>query len=102
MQPQLVAQVGARAILAGRDLAGAQAAPRWTVEDFGPGSASRPAVEPGLEPALLDELRGRGHALTELDRPQPGWGPVSIIAIDGKTVATAADPRVDTTAATVA
>ncbi|HEU4895154.1 MAG TPA: gamma-glutamyltransferase [Acidimicrobiia bacterium] len=99
VQPQLVAQLAARAILGGADLDSAQAAPRWTVSEFGPGSSSAPSFEPGVDVSVLTDLRSRGHVLTVLDQPQPGWGPMSLIELDGSTRRAAADPRVDTTAA---
>jgi gamma-glutamyltranspeptidase/glutathione hydrolase len=99
LQPQLVAQVAARAILLGLDLDSAQEAPRWTVPDFGPFSESRLLVEPGLHEATLGELRRRGHVIEEVARPNPEWGPVSMIRVDPSGVTAAADPRVDTTSA---
>jgi len=99
VQPQLVAQIAARAVLGGADLDSAQAAPRWTVQEFGPGAEPKFEVEPGVSPDLLDDLRGRGHAIEELDELQPGWGPISIIALDEDGPRAAADPRVDTTTA---
>ena len=101
VQPQLVAQLASRVILGGTDLDSAQAAPRWTVSDFGPGTSSAPSFEPGVGEAVLTDLRSRGHDLTVLDRPQPGWGPMSLIELDGTMRRAAADPRVDTTAALV-
>jgi gamma-glutamyltranspeptidase / glutathione hydrolase len=101
VQPQLVAQVAARAILAGESLADTQSAPRWTVQEFGPFSESRFQVEPGVPPATLAELRRRGHQIEELTAPQPGWGPVSVIEVDGDSRDTHRDPRVETTSAIV-
>lgn len=101
LQPQLVAQVAARAIIAGQDLETTQTAPRWTISDFGPYSEPRSAVEPGLPAATLDELRRRGHQIEELSALQSGWGPVSIIEVDGEELRGAADPRVDTAAALI-
>lgn len=101
VQPQLVAQVGARTILGGVDLDIAQHAPRWTVSDFGPGTTSTPSIEPGVPPSVIDSLAAKGHQLDHLDSPQSGWGPVSIIEIDGDARRAAADPRVDTTAALI-
>lgn len=101
VQPQLVAQVAARAILGSDDLGSAQAAPRWTVSDFGPSSAPHPTVEPHTPQDIVAGLEARGHRVAEAPGPQPGWGPVSIIALDGETRRAAADPRVDTTAALV-
>jgi gamma-glutamyltranspeptidase/glutathione hydrolase len=101
VQPQLVAQVAARAVIAGQDLETAQAAPRWTITDTGPFSAPLSAIEPGLPASTLGELRRRGHQIEELGTRQPGWGPVSIIEVDGGELRAAADPRVDTTKALV-
>lgn len=101
VQPQLVAQLGARAILGEVPLQQAQDAPRWTTSQFGPGSGSQLASEPGVAHNVIGSLRARGHAMTTLDSRQPGWGPMSIIELDGAQRRTAADPRVDTTAAFV-
>ena len=101
VQPQLIAQVAARAILGDETLEMAQGAPRWTVSRFGPGSVSQPTVEPGVTDHVLTELESRGHQISKLDQSQPGWGPVSIIELDGDRRVAAADPRVDTTAALV-
>ena len=101
MQPQLVAQMAARAILAGQDLETAQAASRWTVEEFGPFSAPKLQLEPGLGPGITDALASLGHQIESMSGPQPGWGPVSIIEVDGDLRTTQRDPRVDTTSAIV-
>jgi gamma-glutamyltranspeptidase/glutathione hydrolase len=101
VQPQLVAQVGAAAVLAGLPLQEAQHVPRWTVPEFGPGSAPAIRVEPGLPATLLRELRSMGHLIEETEGPQPGWGPVGIIALDGTERLAAADPRVATTSALI-
>ena len=101
VQPQLVAQMAARAILAGQDLETAQAAPSWTVEEFGPFSTPRLQLEPGLGPGITEALASLGHQIELMSGPQPGWGPVSIIEVDGDLRATQRDPRVDTTSAIV-
>jgi gamma-glutamyltranspeptidase/glutathione hydrolase len=101
VQPQLVAQMAARAILAGQSLESAQNAPRWTIQEFGPFSQPRFQVEPGLAKGTSTVLRGLGHVLEELESTQPGWGPVSIIEIDRDRRDTFPDPRVDTTSARV-
>lgn len=101
IQPQLVAQVGARSILGGEHLETAQLAPRWAMADFGPGSEPRLTIEPDVDARILDGLRQRGHLVTLAPRPQPGWGPVSIIGLSEGAVATSRDPRVATTAAIV-
>jgi gamma-glutamyltranspeptidase / glutathione hydrolase len=99
VQPQLIAQLAARAILGGADLAEAQEAPRWTISDFGPGSGSRVSLEHDVPEAVVEGLADRGHSVEKLDRRQPGWGPMSIIELDGSERRAAADPRVDTAAA---
>jgi gamma-glutamyltranspeptidase/glutathione hydrolase len=101
VQPQLVAQVAARAVLAGSTLEAAQTAPRWTIQEFGPYSTARFQVEPGVPDATLSDLRRRGHVIEEVGALQPGWGPVSIIGVDGDQRDTFPDPRVDTTSAVV-
>jgi gamma-glutamyltranspeptidase len=101
LQPQLVAQVAARAILHGIDLESAQLAPRWTVPAFGPFSEARLLIEPGVHPGTLSDLRHRGHVIDEVPAPNPEWGPVSMIRVDPAGLATAPDPRVDTTSAVV-
>lgn len=101
LQPQLVAQVAARAILHGSDLESAQQAPRWTMPSFGPFSEARLLVEPGVPSSTLSGLRHRGHLIDEIPAANPEWGPVSMIRIDPTGLATAADPRVDTTSAVI-
>lgn len=101
VQPQLIAQLAGRAILGGVDLDQAQRAPRWTTSDFGPGSRSSVSVEPDLPKAVVAGLEKRRHSLKIMDGRQPGWGPMSIIELDGAERRSAADPRVDTTAALV-
>ena len=101
VQPQLIAQMAARAILTGQPVADAQKAPRWTVSDFGPNSAPKPALEPATPSGVIESLRDKGHEVAVTDGPQPGWGPVSIIELEGDVRRAAADPRVDTTSALV-
>jgi gamma-glutamyltranspeptidase/glutathione hydrolase len=101
VQPQIIAQMAARAILGSQGLEEAQRAPRWTMSEFGPASRSALALEPGVSSSVIDHLRSLGHQIEVLEGPEPGWGPVSIIEIDGKTRRAAADPRVDTTEALV-
>lgn len=99
IQPQLVAQVAARAILGDSSLGDAQTAPRWSVSDFGPFSEPVLSIEPGGSDQALSGLRDRGHDVVQLEAPQPGWGPMSIIEIEGSIRRTAPDPRVATTTA---
>ncbi|HEX6285909.1 MAG TPA: gamma-glutamyltransferase [Acidimicrobiia bacterium] len=101
VQPQLIAQMASSAILSGEDLNRAQARPRWTVSEFGPGTGSGPTLEPGFHAAGVADLEARGHDLTVLAGPQPGWGPISIIELDGEIRRAVADPRVDTTSALI-
>jgi gamma-glutamyltranspeptidase/glutathione hydrolase len=101
VQPQLVAQLAARAILDGSSLEAAQLAPRWTVSDFGPGSPPSARLEPGVPAAIVKDLRSRGHEIEVMEGPQPGWGPMSIIELAGEERSSAPDPRVETTAALV-
>ena len=96
VQPQLVAQVAARAILGTDSPESALSAPRWTVRDFGPGAAPRLTFEPGVPDDIARGLRERGHEVEVLDSPQPGWGPVSMIELDANSRRAAADPRVET------
>jgi gamma-glutamyltranspeptidase/glutathione hydrolase len=101
VQPQLIAQVAARAILGGAPADQAQDAPRWATSQFGPGSDSQLAFEPGVPDGVTDNLEARGHSIKRLEDRQPGWGPMSLIELSGSDLRAAADPRVDTTAALV-
>ncbi|MEX0864567.1 MAG: gamma-glutamyltransferase [Acidimicrobiia bacterium] len=101
IQPQLVAQVAARALGGGADPVAALLAPRWAMAEFGPGSGSVLAVEPGVPVAVLEDLDRRGHLVTVLPEPQHGWGPVSMIGLQGERKVAAADPRLDTATALV-
>ncbi len=101
IQPQLVAQMAARVIRAGIDPAAAQTAPRWAMAEFGSGTSSTLALEPGVPDEVLADLGRRGHEMTVLGQPQPGWGPVSVIGLEGELPQAAADPRVATTSALV-
>lgn len=101
IQPQLVAQLAARIVGARIDPATAQTMPRWAMAEFGPGSGSRVRVEPDTPTAVVEDLRERGHEIEVVDGPQTGWGPMSVIGLDGDVRVAANDPRVDTTAAYV-
>ena len=101
IQPQLIAQLAARVIGVGWSPRVAQDAPRWAIADFGPFTDSVLRLEPGVDTAIIDGLRLRGHTVEVLPARQPGWGPMSLIGRDGSERLTAADPRVDTTAALV-
>ena len=101
VQPQLLAQVAARAILGSTSLEESQASPRWTISNFGPNTPSHVAIEPGVSEAVVAGLMSRGHQIDRLVDEQPGWGPVSIIEFEDGDRRAAADPRVDTATALV-
>lgn len=95
-QPQLVVQLAGS--LMGRSLAPgpAMAVPRWKLASTGTGE-SRLEVEPGTPDQVVSSLRRRGHVVEVHSRPQPGWGPMSVIRVNDEGLRTgAADPRVDT------
>ncbi len=93
IQPQLIAQVAARAIVGRQPLEEAIEAPRWSMTEYEAGSGSTVSVEPGS--GVADRLRSLGHDVIEKSEMQPGWGPMSIIDC-GPSPKAAADPRVDT------
>jgi gamma-glutamyltranspeptidase/glutathione hydrolase len=97
-QPQLLLQVAAHLLYAGLDSAAVQEHPRWVIDEFGSGSCSAVAVEPGLD-RVVAGLMNRGHEVRVVDGPQEGWGPVSFISVAGGERVGAADPRVSTAAA---
>ncbi len=99
-QPQLLAQWAAHHFYLGSSIAAAQAAPRWTMTEFGAGTRSRVNVENRVPDRIVAELRHRGHVVTVTERSwEPGWGPISSIRNDGGTKHGAADPRISTAAA---
>lgn len=97
VQPQIVAQMAAAVLADGADPATAQHRPRWTVE-VPPTAGCRVRLEPGVPDEVSAGLRQLGHDVTVLPDRQPGWGPVSLIAVDdsGRRT-TSPDPRVVTT-----
>lgn len=98
LQPQLVAQVAAGILHLGQTPGQAQAAPRWALESFGPGAASRPEIEEMMPAAVVDGLLERGHDVGVYP-PQRRWGPVAVIVVDADgSRRGAADPRVSTAA----
>ncbi|MGA8040821.1 MAG: gamma-glutamyltransferase [Acidimicrobiia bacterium] len=101
VQPQLIAQMAARVMMAGQPLDSAQEAPRWTVQEFGPFAPPNLSTEPDVPEPILAGLREKGHEVTVLANRQPGWGPISIIGVDGDGRQTAREPRVETTEAVV-
>lgn len=101
-QPQLLVQVAAHLLRLEASLPAAQALPRFTLDEFGPGANSRVAVEGRMPPAVIDGLRQRGHEVVVAADFEEGWGPVSVIHRDRHGLSTAAaDPRVATTSAAV-
>jgi gamma-glutamyltranspeptidase/glutathione hydrolase len=60
-----------------------------------------PFLEPETPDVVVKGLETRGHQVTVVDGPQRGWGPVSVIGLDGDERWAAADPRVDTAKALV-
>ncbi len=99
IQPQLVAQLAARAIVTDQVLEKAQSGPRWSMTEYGPGTTSAVSLEP--ETGIAAHLEKLGHHVIEMPAPQTGWGPMSIIDRRGDEVLAAADPRVDTATALV-
>jgi gamma-glutamyltranspeptidase/glutathione hydrolase len=96
-QPQLLAQMAVHLFWAGLDPAESQVRPRWTMDDFGPGTTSRVLIESDTDPAVLGHLERCGHQLVPSSPLQGGWGPVSVVTVDDNGLRTAAaDPRVDT------
>jgi gamma-glutamyltranspeptidase / glutathione hydrolase len=97
-QPQYLVQMAAALGRVGVDVSEAQALPRWNIERAGAGSDL--VVEPGMPEQVVTGLRDIGHTVTRGPNRTPGWGPVSVIAIDPAGVRTgAADPRVSTATA---
>ncbi|MDH3189541.1 MAG: gamma-glutamyltransferase family protein, partial [Acidimicrobiia bacterium] len=99
IQPQLIAQLAARLVISDQPLSVAQAAPRWSMTEYGPQSGSSVSLEPGT--GIADALRHLGHQVNEMADLQPGWGPMSVIDRRRTEVLAAADPRVDTATALV-
>ena len=96
-QPQYLAQMAASMLFAGRDPAQAQAQPRWSLDTAEPGTNSVVLVESGMPEPVIAGLAATGHTVAAGPALTPGWGPVSVIAIDAAGVRTAAaDPRVST------
>ena len=95
-QPQLLSQMGAHLHHAGLEPGIAQTVPRWTIQDIN-APASAVTVESRTDSRVIDALRTRGHGITVRDPWEPGWGPVSAIAVStGGLREAVADPRVET------
>lgn len=92
-QPQLLLQVAAYRMLAGLDLAAAQEAPRWALDQL----AGKPPLR--VEPGMPEGLVVPGRAVESTAGPMEDWGPVSVIEVGSDGIRTgAADPRVSTAA----
>lgn len=98
-QPQILVQVAAHHLLAGRSLVAAMTHPRWTVEHWGSGEAHRVVAEPAMNERVVSGLRERGHRVEAAEGWQPGWGPVAAIAVGAGAIEAVADPRVSTATA---
>jgi gamma-glutamyltranspeptidase/glutathione hydrolase len=98
-QPQLLVQIAAKLLWAGAPGSEAQRMARWIVDGWGAGQDPRLQVEARMSAAVTAGLRRRGYDVHEAGAWVPGWGPVSLIEIDGTTAAGFADPRVSTASA---
>jgi gamma-glutamyltranspeptidase/glutathione hydrolase len=98
-QPQLLAQAAAHHLLAGDDPAAAQHRARWLVDGWRPGEDPSLRVESRMPGPVVDGLRRRGHHVEPTAPWMPGWGPISLLTVDGDEVTAAADPRITTSAA---
>lgn len=98
-QPQYLLQMAAALFVTEATVAEAQARPRWH-DDRDGGSGSVVSAEVRMPEQVVGGLRSRGHVVRPGPDLPPGWGPVSVIAIDdGGTRRGAADPRVSTATA---
>lgn len=99
IQPLLVSQLATSILGHDQDPARAMAYPRWATEIPRPDQPAAPIqVEPGVSHQIVAGLEQRGHGVEQLDFPQAGWGPMSVITVDRLRTG-AADPRVDTATA---
>jgi gamma-glutamyltranspeptidase/glutathione hydrolase len=97
-QPQTMAAIFARHALFGQNLQAAITAPRWALGRGGSGPADDLKVENRFEPAVLDALRHRGHALTLVDPFDEIMGHAGALVVHGDgTLEGACDPRSDGT-----
>ncbi|MDJ0665276.1 MAG: gamma-glutamyltransferase [Acidimicrobiia bacterium] len=97
-QPQTLLQMLSHTRWAGLNGRQAHLQPRWATLEWRENDHSV-AVEPHLDAGTVDQLRSRGHEVRSTGQWMAGWGPVSIITIDGENAVGAADPRVAATAA---
>jgi gamma-glutamyltranspeptidase/glutathione hydrolase len=99
-QPQTMAAIFARHALFGQNLQAAITAPRWALGRGWSGPADDLKVENRFEPAVLDALRHRGHALTLVDPFDEIMGHAGALVVHGDgTLEGACDPRSDGTVA---
>jgi gamma-glutamyltranspeptidase/glutathione hydrolase len=97
-QPQLLIQAAAARLWGDLSPEAALALPRWTIDDFGPGTASSLDAEARMADEAVAGLRRRGHDVRRVDSWRADWGPISLIDLQ-PDLRGAADPRVSTTAA---
>jgi gamma-glutamyltranspeptidase/glutathione hydrolase len=97
-QPQLLIQAAAARLWGDLSPEAALALPRWTIDDFGPGTASSLYAEARMADEAVAGLRRRGHDVRRVDSWRADWGPISLIDLQ-PDLRSAADPRVSTTAA---
>jgi gamma-glutamyltranspeptidase/glutathione hydrolase len=98
-QPQYLAQMAALLLHAGMEPSEAQGVARWHIDAPGGVDDSVVSVEARMPEGVVSGLAGRGHGVVTGPPSAPGWGPVSVITVDGPTRRAAADPRVSTAAA---
>lgn len=97
-QPQFLAQYAAHRFHAGTCTDDSQTAPRWNMEQPGPGTDSAVRIEPRFSQGTRSALEALGHTVTEARMWEPGWGPISAIDV-GVEMTGSADPRISTSAA---
>jgi gamma-glutamyltranspeptidase/glutathione hydrolase len=100
-QPQLLLQMAIRIFHGKMEPGMAQGRPRWIIDQL---STPNPqiAVEAHTPKQVIKGLADLGHEVVVREETQHGWGPVSVITVDGAGLrAVAADPRVDTAHADV-
>ena len=98
-QPQLLAQMAAHLYHAGLDPAAAHDQPRWVMDQWEAGTSVRIQLE-DAGGSIAESLQELGCEVELVPASQEGWGPVSLIQVDGSGARTgAADPRVSTAAA---
>lgn len=99
-QPQYLVQLAASILYAQDSPATAQVRPRWSMDKATDGAKSVVSVETGMLEPVVDGLGVAGHSVIPGPARTPGWGPVSVIAVDSAGTRTAAaDPRVTTATA---